>query len=52
MHMTDKIGPVGVTILENTKTILIIAIGGFACGGSATSESVLSFLMAIVGILG
>lgn len=52
MHMIAEVGPVSSTILENVKTILIVAIGACAGGVSATGASASGIVLAIMGVVG
>jgi hypothetical protein len=50
--MVAEVGPVSSTILENVKSILIIAFGGYAGGVSVTGASAPPIVLAIVGAVG
>lgn len=52
MRMVAEVGPVSNTILENVKSILIITIGGYTGGVSATGANALGVLLAIIGAVG
>jgi len=52
IRMVAEVGPVSSTILENVKSILIIAFGGYAGGVSVTGASAPPIVLAIVGAVG
>lgn len=51
IYMAAEVGPIDSTIVENVKTIAIVAIGCFVSGDLELGRSAAGFALAIIGIL-